>query len=110
MSISPRSSSRLLALVAAALIAASVLSAPLMIGGASSASAATTRAATPAKHGVKAVKKHHRHVVVRHGKRYVKVIRHGKAVYLKVKPRRHYAVHGKKPARHGTKIVRPRAA
>ena len=95
--------------IAAALIAASVLSAPLLIGGASPASAATTRVATPAKHGVKAVKKH-RHVVVRHGQRYVKVIRHGKTVYLKVKPRRHYAVHGKKPVRHGTKIVRPRAA
>ena len=96
--------------ITAALIAASVLSAPLLIGGASSASAATTRVAMPAKHGIKAVKKHRRHVVVRHGKRYVKVIRHGKAVYLKVKPRHHYAVHGKKPVRHGTKIVRPRAA
>ena len=92
--------------IAAALIAGSVVSAPVLTGGVSSASAATTRVATPAKHGIKT----HRHVVVRHGKRYVKVIRHGKAVYLKVKPRGHHAIHGKKLVRQGTKIIRPRAA
>jgi len=59
--------------------------------------------------GIKAVKKHRAHrYVVRHGTRTMKVLRHGKVTYVKVKAR-HHAMHAKKPVRQGTNGNKARA-
>ena len=101
--------------IAAALVAATVLAAPVLIAGTSAVPAATTQTAKVVKPGIKAVKKHRKHVRkhaygVRHGIRYVKVMRHGKTEFVKTKAARHHASHIKKPLRPGTKVSKPRAA
>jgi len=102
--------------IAAALVAASMLTAPVLIASTIAAPAATTQTAKPAKPVIKTVKKHRKHVrhVARHGVKYVKVMRHGKAVYVKAKTRRHHVTQVKTPTKQtikqGTKVSKPRAA
>ena len=106
--------------IATALVAATVLSAPLIVAGTTASSAATnaatTEAATPAKPAVKAVKKHRSHArhMARHGTRYVKIVRHGKVTFVKVKAGRHHVQHankpGKQPVQQGTAGNKPRAS
>ena len=82
--------------IAAGLIAASMLTAPMLVAG--SASAATPKATTAVKTSVKTVKAHRKHarIVVRHGVRYMKVVRHGKVAWVKVRTASHSVKHVKK--------------
>jgi hypothetical protein len=96
--------------IAAGLIAAAMLTAPMLVAGTSAASAAAPQATTAAKGTVKAAKSHRKHarIVVRHGVRYMKVVRSGKTAWVKVRIARHHGKHVKKVIRHT--VVKPRAA
>jgi hypothetical protein len=88
--------------IAAGLIAASMLTAPMLVAG--PASAATPKATTT-KTSVKTVKAHRQHarIVVRHGVRYMKVVRHGKIAWVKVRTAKHSVKHVKKVRPNATK-------
>jgi hypothetical protein len=97
--------------IAAGLLAASVLTAPMLLVGTGEGAAATPQAAASTKPGTKAVKQQRKHVryVVRHGVRYMKVVRHGKVAWVKVRAT-HHAKHVKKVIRQAPKPNKPGAA
>ena len=89
--------------IAAGLIAATMLAAPLLVTATSESAAATPKSATVAKPGIKTVKSHRKHarVVVRHGVRYMKIVRHGKVTWVRMKATRH---HGSHVRHHGSHV------
>jgi hypothetical protein len=104
----PERTSKMLKKIAAGLIAASMLTAPMLVAG--TAAAATPKAATATKASVKTVKAQRKHarIVVRHGVRYMKVVRHGKIAWVKVRTGKHHIKHVKKTIRPAT--AKPGAA
>jgi hypothetical protein len=91
--------------VAAALIAATMLTTPVLAAGATQAAGATTETNAPSKPANKAVVHKHRkhaHHMTRGKAKYVKVMRHGKVVYLKVKPPRHQVKQAHKTVKPST--------
>ena len=93
--------------IAAALTAATMLTTPVFAAGTTQAAGATPETSAPAKPGNNAVHKHRKHARhATHGTKYVKVMRHGKVVYLKVKTPRHQVKHAHKTVKPSTKQSR----
>jgi hypothetical protein len=85
-----------------------MLTAPVLVAATTEAAAATAQTAAPAKPGIKAVKKHRKHVrhAPRHGVKAMKVVRNGKAVYVKARTAKHHVKHAKKHIKPGTNKAR----
>jgi len=93
--------------IAAGLIAATMLASPVLIAGSAQA-AAPAHTTTAAKPDGKAMKMHRKHVrfAARHGARYVKVVRHGKTTWVRVKASKYHVKHVKQAAPQSKPIKR----